>query len=88
MEPQDLLPYLKKFIEVTLDDGTKTAGYITNPDAFRNEAQQPTHVELINGLMKSAVPLARIVLISLPAREDTVELPVITDPDLFLNHHG
>ncbi|MBR3358938.1 MAG: hypothetical protein IKG46_14050 [Solobacterium sp.] len=87
MEAQDLLPYLKKFIEVTLDDGSHTAGYITNPDAFRNAEQEPTHVELINGLMKSAVPLSRIVFISLPAREDTVELPIITDPDLFANNH-
>lgn len=87
MDPLEFLPYLKKFIEVTLDDGTRAAGYITNPDAFKNEEQPPTHVELINGLMKSAVPLSRILSIGLPAREDTVELPIISDPNLFLNDH-
>ena len=85
MNSQDFIPYLKKFIEVTLDDGTKTAGYITNPEAFKDESCAPAHIELINGLMKSSVPVARVVSIGLPAREDTVELPVIANPEQFLN---
>ena len=85
MKPNDFIPYLRKFIEVTLDDGSKTNGYVTNPDSFKDTQNEPTHIELINGLMKSSVPLARIVSIGLPVREDTVELPVITDPDQFFN---
>lgn len=84
MDPQEFIPYLRKFIEVTLDDGTKTAGYVTNPDAFKDASFEPTHIELINGLMKSSVPVKRVVSIGLPVREDTVELPVITNPDQFL----
>ena len=77
MKPEELVPYLKKFITVQLDDGTEDSGYVANPDAFKNPDHKPEKLVLMNGLFNSEVLISRIISVSTPVREDTLKIPII-----------
>ena len=77
MKAEELIPYLKKFITVRLDDNSEESGYIANPDAFKDLSDPPEKLNLLNGLMNSEVMISRIVSVSLPVREDTLKIPII-----------
>lgn len=67
---------IQKFIQVTLDDGTKHAGYIGNPEDFKGE-EMPDHMVLVNGLLRDSVDLSRVVDVEFPKREDTTKIPIV-----------
>lgn len=67
----------QKFIQVTLTDGSVHAGYIGNPEDFRNE--MPEEMILINGLLRDKVSLSDIVDVEFPPREDTTSIPVVDE---------
>ena len=77
MKAEELTPYLKKFITVTLDDHSEESGYISNPDDFKDPSSPPLKLSLLNGLMNSEVLISRIISVSLPVREDTLKIPII-----------
>ena len=77
MKPEELLPYLRKFITVELDDGTEESGFVANPEAFRDMDDPPSRISLLNGLFRSDVPISRIVSVTLPVREDTIQIPIV-----------
>lgn len=73
---QELLKALtKKFVQVTLADGSVHAGYIGNPDDFKEE--MPAEMLLINGLLRDSVKVAQVVDVQFPSREETTSIPVI-----------
>lgn len=76
MKAEELIPYLTKFITVTLDDGTEISGYISNPEDFRHNVNEHTHIKLVNGLQNSITEVRRIVDVEAVNREDTTEIPV------------
>lgn len=81
MEIQEIQQYIQKFITVTLDDGSKVSGYISNVEELRNYSAQT--LELVNGLQASSVQISRILDIVEAIREDTLEIPIVTDTDIL-----
>lgn len=72
---QELLKALtKRFVQVTLDDGTVHSGYIANTNDFRDE--MPPEMVLVNGLMRDVIQTGRVIDVSFPQREDTISIPV------------
>lgn len=67
---------LQKFIQVTLDDGSVHAGYIGNPEDFKND-EMPEEMVLINGLMKDRVKVSQVIDVQFPKREDTTKIPIV-----------
>lgn len=67
---------LQKFIQVTLDDGSVHAGYIGNPEDFKND-EMPDEMVLINGLMKDRVKVSQVIDVQFPKREDTTKIPIV-----------
>lgn len=78
MDTKEIYAYLTKFVTVTLDDGSEVSGYISNPDEIRHAAGD-VNVVLVNGLQNSQVPAARITGIHESVREETTEIPIITE---------
>lgn len=78
MNTQEIYAYLTKFVTVTLDDGSEVSGYISNPDEIRH-AEGDVDVVLVNGLQNSQVPASRIIDIHESVREETTEIPIITE---------
>jgi hypothetical protein len=76
----------RRFIQVTLDDGSVHAGYIGNPEDFRGE-EMPETMVLVNGLLKDSVEVARVADVSFPSREATTEIPVL-DSDTVKNEEN
>ena len=70
--------YVTKFVTVILDDGSEVSGYITNPDEIKN-AEGDVDVLLVNGFQNSQVPSWRIKEIHEAVREDTTEIPIISE---------
>lgn len=79
MNAEEITEYLTKFVTVILDDGSEVSGYISNPAEIRN-ARGDVDVVLVNGLQNSQIPLARVVGIHEAVREETTEIPIITEP--------
>jgi len=77
MERDQVLPYLNKFITVTLEDGSLRSGYVTNPQDFKSPDDHPSELDLVNGFLIENVPLDQIVKIEIQNRENTVSLPVV-----------
>lgn len=74
--PQELRKALtKRFIQVTLTDGSVHAGYIGNPEDFKDD--MPEEMLLINGLLRDKVKVSQVVDVQFPAREETTSIPVI-----------
>lgn len=67
---------LQKFVQVTLDDGSVHAGYIGNPEDFKDD-QMPSDIVLVNGLLRDSVEVARVVDVQFPKREDTTKIPIV-----------
>jgi len=77
--PQELRKALtKRFVQVTLSDGSVHAGFIGNPEDFKDE--MPENMLLINGLLRDQVKVSQVVDVQFPAREETTSIPVI-DPE-------
>ena len=73
---QELLRALtKRFIQVTMQDGSVHAGYIGNPEDFKES--MPEDMLLIKGLMKDSVKISQVVDVQFPAREETTSIPII-----------
>ena len=85
MEKEDLLPYLNKFITAVLVDGSEHSGYISNPEDFKS-GEAGEVLKLINGMMTDEIPVEEIREIILPAREDTVAVPVIDLKEGYRNN--
>ena len=85
MEKEDLLPYLNKFITAVLEDGSEHSGYISNPEDFKS-GEEGKILKLINGMMVDEIPVEQIREIVLPAREDTVAVPVIDLKEGYRNN--
>ena len=88
MKPQEIIPYLTKFISVHLDDDTTDSGYIANPADFKGKLDDHMRVRLLNGLFMTEIDVSRIISISLPSREDTAKIPILgydqpMDPSAF-----
>ena len=79
MKREEILPYLNQFMTVTLADGSCYSGYIVNAKEIRNDLSDDLEVQLINGLIIEKARLEDIVSISFPVREETTNLPVISD---------
>lgn len=77
MRPDDFLPYLTKFVSVRLEDGTTDAGYIANPNDFKNDPEDNMKVRLINGLFQTDIDISRIRSITPVQREDTTKIPIV-----------
>ncbi len=77
MDHRDIIPYLNKFITVTLDDGSQRSGYVTNPRAIREPVSEDPELDLVNGFFTEQVPLSRVVSVSVETREDNAALPVV-----------
>ena len=77
MRPDDFLPYLTKFVSVRLEDGTTDAGYIANPNDFKNYPDDNMKVGLINGLFQTDIDISRIRSITPVQREDTTKIPIV-----------
>lgn len=79
--PQELRKALtKRFIQVTLNDGSVHAGYIGNPEDFKDE--MPEEMLLINGLLRDMVRVDQVVEVQFPAREETTSIPIIDSSKL------
>ncbi|MBR2829275.1 MAG: hypothetical protein IKE68_01855 [Solobacterium sp.] len=85
MEKEELLPYLNKFITAILQDDSEHSGYVANPDDFKN-GEEGKILKLLNGMMVDEIPVEQIREIVLPAREDTVALPVIDLKEGYRNN--
>ncbi|MBR0214630.1 MAG: hypothetical protein IJL95_07890 [Solobacterium sp.] len=85
MEKEDLLPYLNKFITAVLEDGSEHSGYISNPEDFKS-GEEGKILKLINGMMVDEIPVEQIREIVLPAREDTVAVPVVDLKEGYRNN--
>ena len=85
MEKEELLPYLNKFITAILQDDSEHSGYVANPDDFKN-GEEGRVLKLLNGMMVDEIPVEQIREIVLPAREDTVALPVIDLKEGYRNN--
>ena len=73
---QELLKALtKRFVQVTLKDGSVHAGFIGNPEDFKEE--MPEDMTLINGLLRDSVKVSQVIDVQFPAREETTSIPVI-----------
>lgn len=70
----------KRFVQVTLADGSVHAGFIGNPEDFKDE--MPQDMLLINGLLRDQVKVSQVVDVQFPTREDTTSIPVIRTPSL------
>lgn len=70
----------QKFIQVTLKDGSIHAGFIGNPEDFKDA--MPDEMVLINGLLRDTVALEDIIDVEFPPREDTINIPVVDEDDL------
>ena len=77
MKPEDFTPYLTKFIQVRLDDGTTDAGYVANPQDFRDAPEDDMKIRLINGLFQTDIEISRIRSITPVIREDTTKVPIV-----------
>lgn len=89
MKPDDFLPYLTKFIQVRLDDGTTDAGYVANPHDFKTAPYDHMKVRLINGLFQTDIDISRIRSITQVQREDTTKIPILGfDDEPFTTRNG
>ena len=77
MDRDQVLPYLNKFITVTLQDGSIRSGYVTNPQDFKSPEDNPVELDLVIGFLIEILPLDQIVKIEIQNRENTVSLPVV-----------
>ena len=77
MNSQDLLPFLSKFITVTLDDGSQRSGYVSNPQQIKHPSSDDPELCLVNGFFTEHVSVSRIINIEVPNRVETVSLPVV-----------
>ncbi|MEE8808369.1 MAG: hypothetical protein SOI44_08135 [Lactimicrobium sp.] len=78
MRAEELIPYLKKFVTVTLDDFSEVSGYISNPNDFKT-LDDSINMVLVNGLQNSQVPISRIIDICEAVREDTTQIPIVQE---------
>lgn len=78
MRAEELIPYLTKFVTVTLDDFSEVSGYISNPNDFKT-LDDSINMVLVNGLQNSQVPISRIVDICEAVREDTTQIPIVQE---------
>jgi len=78
MVDKELLKELiKRYIKVTLDDGSIHSGFIGNPEDFQDE--MPVNMILVNGLMRDSVEINRVVDVEFPDREDNLKLNITSD---------
>ncbi|MDD6726087.1 MAG: hypothetical protein PUE16_01930 [Lactimicrobium massiliense] len=78
MRAEELIPYLTKFVTVTLDDFSEVSGYISNPNDFKT-LDDSINMVLVNGLQNSQVPISRIIDICEAVREDTTQIPIVQE---------
>ena len=78
MRAEELIPYLTKFVTVTLDDFSEVSGYISNPNDFKT-LDDSINMVLVNGLKNSQVPISRIIDICEAVREDTTQIPIVQE---------
>lgn len=75
---QELLKALtKRFVQVTLEDGSVHAGFIGNPEDFKDVL--PEDMILINGLLRDSVKTSQVIDVQFPARSETTSIPVVDD---------
>lgn len=77
MKREEFKPYLRMFISAVLEDGSERSGYISNYDDFEHGTSDDINLVLVNGFYSESVPIAKVVQVKLPAREDTVSIPVV-----------
>lgn len=78
MRAEELIPYLTKFVTVTLDDFSEVSGYISNPNDFKT-LDDSINMVLVNGLQNSQVPISRIIDICEAVREDTTQITIVQE---------
>ena len=78
MRAEELIPYLTKFVTVTLDDFSEVSGYISTPNDFKT-LDDSINMVLVNGLQNSQVPISRIIDICEAVREDTTQIPIVQE---------
>ena len=78
MRAEELIPYLTKFVTVTLDDFSEVSGYISKQDDFKT-LDDSINMVRVNGLQNSQVPISRIIDICEAVREDTTQIPIVQE---------
>ena len=79
MKREEILPHLNQFMTVTLINGSCYSGYVVNAKEIQETLSDDQEIQLINGLIIEKARLEDIVSISFPVREETTNLPVISD---------
>lgn len=81
MKREEVLPFLKSFVTVTLTDGSAASGYISNYSEITEGTSDDIDLKLMNGLLVEHIPLREIALIRDASRENTAAIPVINLKD-------
>lgn len=79
MKKAELLPYLNRFITVTLRNGSEHTGYISNPQEIKKIGEDDdVRLRLLNGMLTDYVNLSDVLFVKLAEREETTQIPVIS----------
>ena len=85
MKKAELLPYLNRFITVTLRDGTEHTGYVSNPQEIKQIGEDDdVKLRLLNGMLTDFVYLSDVLFVKLAEREETTQIPVISLKEGYL----
>ncbi|MCR5794376.1 MAG: hypothetical protein K6G61_03360 [Solobacterium sp.] len=79
---QDLIQYIRRFVRVTLSDGTVVSGYVSNRDDLKSE--DASKIVLINGLMHSEINISSIIDIESAERTENTRIPLVDTEQLDL----
>ena len=79
---RDLIRYIRRFVRVTLTDGTVVSGYVSNRDDLKSP--DASKIVLINGLMHSEINISSIVDIESAERTENTRIPLVDTEQLDL----
>ena len=79
---RDLIRYIRRFVRVTLTDGTVVSGYVSNRDDLKSP--DASKIVLINGLMHSEINISSIVDIESAERTENTRIPLVDTEKLDL----
>ena len=86
MVKEEILPYLNRFITLILINGSEHTGFVANSKAVKEAPEgEDVQIQLINGIFHDEVWLSEVAELRLPAREETVSIPI---KDIKEGYHG